>query len=156
VSGWVTFTSKSGFSFSYPQGWYVMESVGVHQAINAPAVNITVYNINTADLPPKSYVVPGGMGISLGGHVTDEPTGVAIPFLVGMEHVPGQQYIYSGDDPRLEPQFRGFLERRIDTYFTAGKWRWAMSCAISPPAQGLDKYTEICYQVVRSLRYAAQ
>ncbi len=156
VNGWVTFTSKSGFSFSYPQGWYVLESVGVNQPSNTPAVDIHIDNVSAASLPPKTYIIPGGMGIELMGDTGDVvPTGGS-PFLVGVQGFPGQQHIYSRDDVRLEPQFRGFMERRISVYFPAGKWHWVVSCGIFPPAQSVEQYTEIFHQVVRSLYYDAK
>jgi hypothetical protein len=153
VTGWTTFIGKSGFSFSYPTGWYVKESLGTNQPENLPAVTIDIVNYDPALIPPKTIVVPGALVIQLIALTRGEVPVNGTRFMVGPQKLSGLQFVYSRDDPRVEPQFRVF-ERSDSIYFTnAGGRRTVISGTIYPPNEGVEKYSEIFYQIVGSLRY---
>lgn len=155
VTGWMTFTGKSGFSFAFPAGWYVNENIGRHMPENALALTISLVNYNPANYSPKIAVIPGAMTIQIfdlaRGHI---PSG-GTPLAVGLQNLSGQQFIYGRDDPRIEPQFRVF-EQRTTIYFTANKQQWGIMSTIYPPRDNIEKYNAIFNQILRSLHYENQ
>ncbi len=151
VTNWITFTGKSGFSFSYPSGWNVSEDFITNSPVKP--IIIKMSNVRGA-LPRSTTIIPGGMMIELINYIGAIPPG-GTPFTVGSQKHPGIQLVYGREDPRVEPQFR-VLERSITIHFTAGQRQWAISGSFYPPTEGVDEYTKIFYQIVGSLRYANQ
>jgi hypothetical protein len=157
VTSWSQFTGKSGFSFQYPTGWWIHESVGTHQPDNKLAVTISLVNYNPEKSSPRDFFkIPGAIGIQLMGEIYtyDFPAGGS-PVIVGPQRLSGSQIIYTRNDARIEPQFRVFEQGTV-IYFIAGGKRWAISETIYPPKEGVGKYTEIFNQIVGSIRYDPQ
>ncbi len=152
VTGWTQFTGKSGFSFQYPTGWYIREDIGRHLPENILAVQIYVANTHPEKYSPRTYLIPGVMGIQLMDYSAGNVPLGGIPIAVGPQKLSGLQFVYTRDDPRIEPQFRVF-ERGYSIHFAAGGRQWIISGTIYPPEEGVEKYTEIFYQIIGSLRY---
>ncbi len=153
VTKWITFTGKSGFSFSYPASWLVFEEYDPNAQLQKVNINI----INWRDsLPRNTTVIPGGVSIHLGDiHPQAQIPKTGPPFTVGSQKFAGYQFVYGRERPDAEPQF-WVLDRSIAIYFTAGNKQWGIGGSFYPPKEGIDESTKIFYQIVGSLNYAAK
>ncbi len=156
VTNWITFKGKSGFSFSYPAGWDVVEEYNPNAQLQK--VNIGIINWRDS-LPRNTTVIPGGVSIHLMDIVPEAQSQIpktGPPFTVGPQKFPGYQFVYTRENPPPNEPWFWVLERGINIYFTAGNKPWSISASFYPPTAGVGEYTQIFYRIIGSLNYAAK
>ncbi|MBI5879773.1 MAG: hypothetical protein HZB53_19175 [Chloroflexi bacterium] len=149
VTKWNAFRGlKTGFSFIYPNKWYIVERVLEPLALMQNVLIITNYDLSKAPVQEATY--PRGAKIGISNFESAFPT-AGSPFPVGPQRLPGRRFV-SDFSTGIAPSSN--LARRIAVYFKAGGRNWIISAEFGQPKSVADKNTEFFYKIVGSLRYA--
>ena len=152
VTNWSIFQgTKTGFSFSYPAGWNIIENSTIAPAYSAdPQVTIHIANYDLSKAPGRGGLPSGAMKIDLLNYQNVIPSD-GTSFSVGPQRFSGRQNIF---DRSTGAELLPGIERTISIHFTAANRNWVILAGFGSPKATADKNMDIFYQIIGSVRYA--
>lgn len=150
ITNWVLRQDPSGFTFSYPSGWDILEpTVSLLPTEPEPVVHIFMANFTFQRPGGKGGIPLGALKIDIYDPQIPPPAG-GTAFVVGPLKYSGSLFT---EDHSNSTELPKSLDRVISIYFTAGNRSWLVQGLFAPPTGIADQNVPAFYQIVGSLRY---